>query len=166
MSNVDIDAKIPNNVGLADDRRLQRALESSPAGPGEIVEGLADGVELPLHLVDLAGVLLPLLAEGAEQLHDLVARLLDGEVVECLADHPEEGEERERAAQDDLLLHRVVEQLGVVLVDELMNAVQGKITNVSSRERTRRKKSARRVCALPSRARRGDASRLSTYLPV
>ena len=54
----------------------------------------------------------------------------------------------------------------VVLVDELMNAVQGKITNVSSRERTRRKKSARRVCALPSRARRGDASRLSTYLPV
>ena len=24
---VDIDAKIPNNVGLADDRRLQRALE-------------------------------------------------------------------------------------------------------------------------------------------
>jgi benzoyl-CoA 2,3-dioxygenase component B len=28
MSNVDIDAKIPNNVGLADDRRLQRALES------------------------------------------------------------------------------------------------------------------------------------------
>ncbi|MFN0026372.1 MAG: benzoyl-CoA 2,3-epoxidase subunit BoxB [Acidimicrobiales bacterium] len=28
MSIVDIDAKIPNNVGLADDRRLQRALES------------------------------------------------------------------------------------------------------------------------------------------
>jgi hypothetical protein len=28
MTIVDIDAKIPNNVGLADDRRLQRALES------------------------------------------------------------------------------------------------------------------------------------------
>ena len=28
MSAVDIDARIPNNVGLADDRRLQRALES------------------------------------------------------------------------------------------------------------------------------------------
>ena len=28
MTTVDIDAKIPNNVGLADDRRLQRALES------------------------------------------------------------------------------------------------------------------------------------------
>ena len=28
MTAVDIDAKIPNNVGLADDRRLQRALES------------------------------------------------------------------------------------------------------------------------------------------
>ena len=27
MTVVDIDAKIPNNVGLADDRRLQRALE-------------------------------------------------------------------------------------------------------------------------------------------
>ena len=30
MTIVDIDAKIPNNVGLADDRRLQRALESGP----------------------------------------------------------------------------------------------------------------------------------------
>ena len=28
MSTVDIDARIPNNVGLADDRRLQRALVS------------------------------------------------------------------------------------------------------------------------------------------
>ena len=28
MTSVDIDARIPNNVGLADDRRLQRALES------------------------------------------------------------------------------------------------------------------------------------------
>ena len=28
MSTVDIDAKIPNNVDLASDRRLQRALES------------------------------------------------------------------------------------------------------------------------------------------
>src|SRR5580765_3997707 len=28
MTAVDIDARIPNNVGLADDRRLQRALES------------------------------------------------------------------------------------------------------------------------------------------
>jgi len=27
MTSVDIDARIPNNVGLADDRRLQRALE-------------------------------------------------------------------------------------------------------------------------------------------
>ena len=32
MSNVDLNARIPNNVGLADDRRLQRALEKWQPG--------------------------------------------------------------------------------------------------------------------------------------
>ncbi len=29
MASVDLNAKIPNNVGLADDRKLQKALEAS-----------------------------------------------------------------------------------------------------------------------------------------
>ena len=97
---------------------LQRALEGPPAGADELVELLLHAVEAALHLLGRLGVLLPLLAELADQREDLVARLLDHEVVERLADDAEEGEQRQRRAHHDALRHGVVEQAGIVLVDE------------------------------------------------
>ena len=97
---------------------LQRPFEGPPAGAGELVELPLHAVEVALHLLGRLGVLLPLLAELADQLQDLVAGLLDHEVVERLADDAEEGEQRQRRAHHDPLAHRLVEQAGVVLVDE------------------------------------------------
>ena len=86
--------------------------------PASCSKRAVDAVEPLLDRVDLVGVLAPLARELAEQLQDLVARLLDHEVVERLADDAEEGEQRERRAQHHLLAHRLVEERGVVLVDE------------------------------------------------
>ena len=69
-------------------------------------------------VVEGAGELVPLLLERAEHGEDLLGRLLDHEVVERLADHAEHGEQRERRAEHDLLAEGVVDQRGIVLVDE------------------------------------------------
>ena len=37
MSTVDLNARIPNNVGLKDDRRLQRALDRLPSDYQEVI---------------------------------------------------------------------------------------------------------------------------------
>ena len=90
----------------------------TPARADEQIELLLHAVEARLHLLDRLGVLAPLLAELADQREDLVARPLDHEVVERLADDAEEGEQRQRRAHHDALGHGVVEQAGIVLVDE------------------------------------------------
>src|SRR6478736_9085953 len=68
----------------------QRSLQLASTGADELIERLVDAVEALLHRLDLVDVLAPLGAERAEQLEDLVARLLDHVVVERLADHAEE----------------------------------------------------------------------------
>ena len=95
-----------------------RAVERPFASGGQLVELVVQRHEVPLQLVGGRRVLAPLHAELADELEDLDAALLDHEVVERLADHAEEGEQRERRAHDDPLAESVVEQRRVVLVDE------------------------------------------------
>ncbi len=75
-------------------------------------------VEVAADLLGGLDVLAPLLVERADETEDLVARLLDHEVVERLADDAEEGEQRERRAHHDALAEGIVEQRRIVLVDE------------------------------------------------
>ena len=103
----------PNGVEL-----LQRLLELPATGAHQLVERPVELVEAVLHLVERLVVLQPLLAELADQAEDLVARLLDHEVVEGLADDTEEREQGERRAHHDALAEGIVEQRRVVLVDE------------------------------------------------
>ena len=88
------------------------------AGGHQLVElGLQAG-QVPAHLLGRRDVAAPLLVERADEGEHLVARLLDHEVVERLADDAEEGEQRERRAHHDALAEGVVEQRRIVLVDE------------------------------------------------
>ena len=57
------------------------------------------------YRVEGVGELPPLLVERAERGQHLVGRALDHEVVERLADDPQEREQGERRAEDDLLAH-------------------------------------------------------------
>ena len=72
------------------------AFEGPTPRTGQRLELLLDAFEPLLDPVDLLGVLGPLRAELADQLQDLIAGLLDHEVVERLADDTEEGEQRQR----------------------------------------------------------------------
>ena len=95
-----------------------RAVERPFASGGELVELVVQRHEVPLQLVGGRRVLAPLHAELADQLEDLDAALLDDEVVERLADHAEEGEQRERRAHHDALRRGRRRAARVVLVDE------------------------------------------------
>ena len=69
MTTVDVHARIPNNVGLADDRRLQRALHTGSgesfrlgvdrAGATSLVEGAGWRVDEVTTLREAAGTLVP-----------------------------------------------------------------------------------------------------------
>ena len=97
---------------------LERLLELAPAGAHQLVELAVELLELGVDLLELLVVLDPLHAELAHQRQDLVAGLLDHEVVVRLTDHAEEGEQRERRAHHDALPHRLVDQRRIALVDE------------------------------------------------
>ncbi len=66
------------------------------------------------------------IAELADQGENLIAGLLDDEVVVGLTDHAQEGEQRERRAHHDPLCHRIVDQAGIALVDETGELFVGK----------------------------------------
>ena len=103
----------------------ERSLELAATGPGELFELALDRVEPGLHPVHRGGELVPLRSERAEQLQDLVRRLLDHEVVERLADHAEEGEQRQRRAEHDLLREGVLHEAWIVLVHEPADRLVG-----------------------------------------
>ena len=86
---------VDREVALAPDgvELLERLLELPAPGAHQLVERPVELVEAVLHLVERLVVLQPLLAELADQAEDLVARLLDHEVVEGLADDAEEREQ-------------------------------------------------------------------------
>jgi hypothetical protein len=81
------------------------------------------GVERAAHLVHRPAEALPLLGEPRQGGDDLVGGALHGEGVDGLADHRQQREQRERGAAHDLAGQGVVEQLGIVLVDEGVDAL-------------------------------------------
>ncbi len=97
---------------------LQRLLELAPAGAHQLVELAVELLELGVDLLELLGVLahctpnLPISA----RIWSLVCSM--HEVVVRLADHAEEGEQRERRAHHHALAHRLVDQRRIALVDE------------------------------------------------
>ena len=94
-------------------------------GPPSCSSSLCTASNLRSHALQRLLVLLPLLPEAAEEREDLVRGLLDDEVVEGLTDHPEEGEEGQRRAQHHLLPEGLLDQVGVVLVDEAGDGLVG-----------------------------------------
>ena len=79
-------ALAPNGVEL-----LERLLELPASGAHQLVERPVELIEPILHLVERLVVLEPLLAELSDQGEDLIAGLLDHEVVERLTDDTEEA---------------------------------------------------------------------------
>ena len=84
----------------------------------ELFELTVELRELDVDLLELLVVLHPLDAELGDECQDLIARLLDHEVVVGLADHAEECEQRQRRTHHDALAHRFVDQRRIGFVDE------------------------------------------------
>ena len=97
---------------------VERALQRPVPRRHERRVLLGHAVEPLLHAVELAGVLLPLQREVAQQPEDLVRRALEPEVVDRLAHDREHRVQRERRAEHDLVAHRVVDRVAVVLLHE------------------------------------------------
>src|SRR6266540_1586093 len=97
---------------------VQGLLEHALARPDHRLVLHACRLDPLAHLLHLALELLPLIGEAAEQGEDLVGCARELEVLDHLPDQREHHEKRDRRAEHDPLLHRIVEHLAVVLVDE------------------------------------------------